>query len=60
MNKLKTFIQDSRQELKKVHWPTKKETKKLTVAVLVLSIFFAIILSSMDFILSKIIYPIIF
>jgi len=57
--KIKTFFRESFLELKKVHWPTPKETKNLTIAVLVLAAFFGLILALMDFGLGKIIYPLI-
>lgn len=57
--KIKTFFQESFLELKKVHWPTAKEAKILTIAVLILAAFFGVILSLMDYGLGKLIYPLI-
>ncbi len=57
--KLSKFFKDSVSELKKVHWPTAKETKELTLSVITLAIFFGFILSLIDYLLGKIIYPLI-
>ena len=35
--KLSKFFKDSVSELKKVHWPTAKETKELTLSVITLA-----------------------
>ena len=59
MKSIKTFFQESFLELKKVHWPTAKEARQLTMAVLVLAAFFGIILALMDYGLGRLIYPII-
>ncbi len=47
--KIKNVFSESFLELKKVHWPTKKEAKMLTWAVIVISVFYAILLTGMDF-----------
>jgi len=56
---IKTFFQESFLELKKVHWPTAKEARILTMAVLVLAAFFGLILAFMDYGLGRLIYPLI-
>jgi len=56
---IKTFFQESFLELKKVHWPTAKEARQLTAAVLILAAFFGLILAFMDYGLGKLIYPLI-
>lgn len=48
-NRLIKYLIDSRTELKKVTWPTKKETTKLTLIVLGVSIFTAAFLGFLDF-----------
>lgn len=58
--KTKNVLKDSVLELKKVHWPTRKEAVALTWAVIVVSVFFALILGFMDFGLGKFIYKFIF
>jgi preprotein translocase subunit SecE len=47
--KIKNVFKEAFLELKKVHWPTKKEARVLTGAVLVITIFYALLLTSMDF-----------
>ncbi|KKU15813.1 preprotein translocase subunit SecE [Candidatus Jorgensenbacteria bacterium RIFCSPLOWO2_02_FULL_45_12] len=47
---ISNFIQESRQELKRVNWPTKKETVKYTVFVVLFSIGIAAFLGILDFI----------
>lgn len=52
MNKLIQYIKDSRKELKKVTWPTKKETTKYTLVVIGISVGIAIFLGGLDFLFS--------
>jgi len=51
--KIKNIFKEAFLELKKVHWPTKKEAKGLTWAVIVISVFYAILLTGMDFSLTE-------
>ena len=46
---LKTYIQETRAELKLVKWPTKMETFYATLAVFLISIVVAAILGLFDF-----------
>jgi len=43
-----TFLKDSRAELKKVTWPSRKEVTSTTVVVIVATIFFGFFLYFMD------------
>ncbi len=52
--KLKIFLQDSRQELKRVNWPTRQETIRYTLFVIGLSIGLALFLGLLDFIFIQI------
>lgn len=52
--KLKTFLQESRQELKRVNWPSRAETIRYTLFVIGLSIGLALFLGLLDFIFIKI------
>lgn len=54
-NRLINYLKSAKTELKKVTWPTKKETTKLTLIVIGLSAFTAIFLGALDFVFSKII-----
>lgn len=47
--KIKTFLKESFSELKRVNWPTKKETARLTVVVIVLSIGVSALLGFFDY-----------
>lgn len=46
--KLVTYVKESIAELKKVSWPTKKQTITYTIIVLVMSIGMAILFSVLD------------
>lgn len=49
MNKLAQYIQDSRAELKKVVWPSKKETRNHTLMVIGISLAVAAFLGLVDY-----------
>jgi preprotein translocase subunit SecE len=53
VTKLTQFVQESRKELKKVNWPSREETIRFTVFVIVLSILIASFLGALDFIFLK-------
>ncbi len=48
--KIGNFIQESRQELKKVNWPTREETVRYTLFVISLSIGLSLFLGIVDFV----------
>lgn len=50
MQSVKTFLQESRQELKRVNWPTKQETTRYTLFVIFFSLGVAVFLGLLDFI----------
>jgi len=50
MNKLTSYIRESIAEMKKVTWPTKKETYNYTLLVIGISIGTAIFLGILDYI----------
>ena len=52
MNKLLNYIKRSIIEMKKVTWPTKKETQNYTYLVIGVSLSVAIFLGAMDYIFS--------
>ena len=58
--KIIQFIQEAKEELKKVNWPTKKQTTNYTIAVIVISIAVALFLGTLDFIFSGLIKAIVF
>lgn len=51
--RLVKYLLESRTELKKVSWPTKKETTKHSLIVIGMSLFVAAFLGILDFIFSK-------
>lgn len=48
------YIISSKAELKKVTWPTRKETTKHTLIVIGISLFTAAFLGVLDFVFSKV------
>jgi len=48
LNKLKFYIQESYREFRRVNWPTRQETFRLTLIVVGLSIGVAIFLGALD------------
>ena len=48
-NKLTNYFRDSYRELKKVVWPTKRETTNHTLVVIGISLGVAIFLGALDF-----------
>ncbi len=53
VRQLTEFLQESWQELKKVYWPSRKETYAATGVVIVVVILVSIYLAGIDFILTK-------
>jgi len=52
IQKIILFLKDVKVELKKVSWPTKKETIKYTIIVIVISILTAVFLGGIDYFFS--------
>ena len=48
--KIKIFLTESRQELKRVNWPRREETVRYTIFVIALSIAIAVLLGILDYI----------
>ena len=55
VGELRDFFEESKVELKKVTWPTRKETIATSLAVLVLTVVMALYLGVVDFGLSRLI-----
>jgi preprotein translocase subunit SecE len=55
MNKIFSFVNEVRNELKKISWPSRDELLGATIIVCILVIFFSAILGSMDFAFSYLI-----
>lgn len=50
--KLKAFFVESRQELKQVHWPSRREAVYLTLVVIIVSVVLALFLGGLDYLFS--------
>jgi len=50
MNKITNYIKESVEEMKKVTWPTKKETYNYTLLVIGISVAVALFLGLLDYI----------
>lgn len=53
MNKLLTYLKESRAELAKVIWPSRKEARDHTVVVIVVSLAVALFLGAVDYLLEQ-------
>ncbi len=58
-SKLIEYIKGSRTELKKVQWPTRKETVNYTILVIAISLSVVVYLGVIDFFLNKILEKIV-
>ncbi len=52
--KIKQFLKEVRQEVRKVTWPTKTETAKYATMVIIASLLVAFYLGGIDFVVTKI------
>jgi preprotein translocase subunit SecE len=52
LGKVSNFLKESKAELKKVKWPTLKETLQYTLVVIIISLVVAIYLGGLDYIFS--------
>ena len=52
-NRLVRYFKETRAELRKVHWPTRKEALNLTLIVLSVTVAMAILLGLLDFIFTE-------
>lgn len=52
LNKVTNYLKASREELKKVVWPSKKETRNHTLLVIGISLLVAIFLGAVDYLFS--------
>ena len=53
------FVQESWQELKKVHWPSRRETYAATLVVIIVVVLISVYLAVVDLALTKAIQAII-
>ncbi len=59
MERIKTFLNESRQELKRVNWPRREETTRYTVFVVILSVGLAAFLGILDYLFVQVIQKIV-
>jgi len=52
LKKVLNFLKESKVELKKVKWPTLKETLQYTLVVIIISLVVAIYLGGLDYLFS--------
>jgi len=50
MNKISQFLNEAKQEVKKVTWPTREETIRYSVMVIVASLIVALYLGGVDYV----------
>ena len=53
MNKISQFLKEVRQEVRKVTWPTRAETIRYSVMVIVASLIVAMYLGGVDYIVAN-------
>lgn len=53
MQKVTNYLREVREELKKVHWPKKYDAAKLTLTVVIISVFVGIYLGSLDYLFAR-------
>lgn len=54
LERIKIFLQESKQELKRVNWPSRQDTMRYTLFVIGLSLAMAAFLGVLDFIFVQI------
>ena len=59
MNKIFTFLKESKAELKKVSWPSKEEVLTSTRVVIISILIIAAIIALMDYVIKTVIFSII-
>ena len=53
MNRLIQYFKDTRGELKHVNWPTRKQTIRFTILIVIVSILTSLFLGFFDFVFTK-------
>jgi len=53
MRKLFTYLKESKAELRKVVWPSRKQTRDNSIVVIIVSLAVALFLGAIDFIIEK-------
>ncbi len=55
MTRIRRFLNEAWSELKKVHWPTREQTRNLTVLVFVISAVIGVYIAFFDLIFTQVI-----
>ena len=55
MNRATKFLKEVQAELKKVVWPTREQTRRLTTIVVGVSLFVGLYVSALDYLLTKLV-----
>jgi preprotein translocase subunit SecE len=58
LNKIFSFLKESKAELKKVNWPSKEEVLTSTRVVIVSILIIAAVIALMDYVIKTVIYTI--
>ena len=53
MDRIRTFLEEAWSELKKVSWPTRVQTRNLTILVIVVSFVVGLYITALDFVFSQ-------
>ena len=53
MKRIRDFIEEAWSELKKVHWPTREQTRNLTVLVFVISALVGVYITGFDLLFTQ-------
>jgi preprotein translocase subunit SecE len=53
MKKILSYFKDSFEELKKVVWPTRKQTIEITIVVIVITVIIGVYLGAADYVLNE-------
>ena len=54
-NPILTYLKATRAEVKKVNWPTRREALRLTMVVLAVTVFMALVLGALDYVFAQLI-----
>jgi len=54
------YLKDSKSELKRVNWPTKKQVTQYTTVIITISIAVAVFLGTLDIVLGKLLNTFVF
>lgn len=60
LSRLTNYLKETRQELRKVNWPTRTQTIQYTILVIVISVGVAVFLGAIDYALRFIVNKFIF